>query len=219
MKKSYNPRKGLPWRVQSFLITEEEISMNAIFSQKGYVLKQQGLAISGKYCLYDQNDNPLLYIEEKVKWIPPSTAIHVYADEKKTKEVLTLKDSSSEEVEMDVIDAESGQKIGGIVTSADDMSEIIKDAWAITDAEDKPIAKVAEISTGQSVLREVAGNELPQKLDIKVGETVVGELRQKVKMVGYALNIDFSMDILHALDRRLGIAAAIHVALHHGKEG
>jgi hypothetical protein len=218
MKKSYNPRKGLPWMVQSFLITEEEISMNAIFSQTGYVLKQQGLAISGKYCLYDQNDNPLLYIEEKVKWIPPSTTVHAYADEKKKQEILTIKDRP-DDTDMDVTDAESGQKIGSISTSADDMSEFIKDAWAITDAEDKPIAKVAEISTGQSLLREVTGNELPQKLDIKVGETVVGELRQKVKMVGYALNIDFSMDVLHALDRRLGIAAAIHVALHHGKEG
>jgi hypothetical protein len=193
--------------------------MNIIFSQTNYVLKQQGLAISGKYCLYDQNENPLLYIEEKVKWFPPSTAVHVYADEKKNQEVLTMQDSESEDVDMDVIDAESGQKIGGIGITVDDLSEIIKDAWMITDADDKPIGKIAEISTGQSVLRELSGNELPQKLDIKVGETLVAELRQKVKMIGYELAIDFSMDINHILDRRLGIAAAIHAALHHGKEG
>jgi uncharacterized protein YxjI len=196
----------------------EEISMNIVFTQTNYVLKQQGLSISGKYCLYGQNDEPLLYVEEKVKWIPPSTTVHAYADEKKKQEVLTLKDRP-DDTDMDVIDAESGQKIGGIVTSADDLSEFIKDAWAITDADDKLIGKVAEISTGQSVLREVTGNELPQKLDIKVGETVVGELRQKVKMIGYELMIDFSMDVTHNLDRRLGIAVAIHIALHHGKEG
>lgn len=193
--------------------------MNIVFSQTNYVLKQQGLAISGKYCLYDQNDNPLLYIEEKVKWIPPSTTVHVYTDEKKTKEILTLKDSLSEYVEMDVIDAESGKKIGGIGITADDLSEFIKDAWSITDADDKPIGKLAEKSTGQSVLRELMDNELPQQLDIKVGETLVAELRQKVKMIGYELMIDFSMDIVHILDRRLGIAAAIHTALHNGKEG
>jgi hypothetical protein len=192
--------------------------MNIVFSQTNYVIKQQGLAISGKYCLYDPNNNPLLYVEEKIKWIPPSTTIHAYADEKKKQEILTIKDRP-ESIDMDVIDAESAQKIGGIGTTADDLSEIIKDAWAITDADDKPIGKVAEISTGQSLLREATGNELPQKLDIKVGETVVAELRQKVKMIGYELNIDFSMDINHLLDRRLGIAAAIHVALHHGKEG
>jgi len=193
--------------------------MNIIFSQSEYILKQQGLSIGGKYCLYDQNDNPLLYIEEKVKWIPPSTTVHAYADEKKTKEILTFKDSESENIEMDVIDAESGQKIGGIGTTADDLAEFIKDAWAITDADDKPIGKVAEKSAGQSVLRELMDNELPQKLDIKVGETLVGELRQKVKMIGYELKVDFSMDTAHMLDRRLGIAAAIYAALHHGKEG
>jgi len=191
--------------------------MNIIFLQTSYVLKQQGLAISGKYCLYDQNEEPLLYIEEKVKWFPPSTTVHAYADEKKTREVLTMKDNP-EDTDMNVIDAESGQKIGGLDTSVDDLDEFIKDAWIITDADDKPISKMAEISTGQSVLRELSGNELPQKLDIKVGETVVAELRQKVKMIGYELNIDFSMDVLHLLDRRLGIAAAIHIALHHGKE-
>lgn len=193
--------------------------MNIVFLQTNYVLKQQGLSISGKYCMYDQNDNPLLYIEEKIKWIPPSTTVHVYADEKKTKEILTFKDSLSENVEMDVIDAESGEKIGGIGTTADDLSEFIKDAWSITDTNDKPIGKLAEKSTGQSVLRELMDNELPQQLDIKVGETLVAELRQKVKMIGYELTIDFSMDIAHILDRRLGIAAAIHAALHHGKEG
>ncbi len=119
---------------------------------------------------------------------------------------------------MDVIDAESGQKIGGINIAVDDLSEIIKDAWSITNADDKLIGKMAEVSTGQSLLREMADNELPQKLDIKVGETVVGELRQKVKMIGYELNIDFSMDTARLLDRRLGVAAAVHVALHHGKE-
>jgi hypothetical protein len=192
--------------------------MNAVFSLSEYVLKQQGLAIGGKYKLFDtQNDEPLLYIEEKIKWIPPSTAIHVYADEKKTQEVLTLRDSESENVDFDVIDATSGQKIGGIGTTIDNMSEFIKDAWAITDADDQPIGKFFEKSTGQSVLRGLMDNELPQQLDITVGETLVGELRQKVKMVGYELTIDFSMDPLNTLDRRLGLAAAIHVAFHQGK--
>jgi hypothetical protein len=50
------------------VIIGEEISMNIVFMLTNYVLKQQGLAISGKYCLYDQNDNPLLYIEEKVNF-------------------------------------------------------------------------------------------------------------------------------------------------------
>lgn len=192
--------------------------MNAVFFQTGYVLKRQGLSIAGKYRLYGlQNDEPLLYIEEKVKWIPPSTTVHVYLDEKKKQEILTLKDSP-DDADRDVIDAESGQKIGGIVTSADNLTEFFIDAWVITDAANQPIAKFAETSTGRSLMREVINHEIPQQLDIKCGETVVGEFRQKVKMVGYELTLDFSMDVAHILDRRLGIAAAIHVALHQGSE-
>ena len=40
--------------------------MNSVFSQTGYVLKRQGLAIGGKYQLFEaQNDKPVLYIEDE----------------------------------------------------------------------------------------------------------------------------------------------------------
>jgi hypothetical protein len=192
--------------------------MHIVFSQTEYVLKQQGLAIGGKYRLFGlQQDEPLLYIEEKVKWFPPSTTTHMYADEKKGQEILTIQEN--EDADMDVIDAVSGQKIGGIEVSADDLSEFIKDAWAITDADNKPIGKVFEKSVGRSVLREALDNELPQQMDVTVGDTLVAELRQKVKMVGYELAVDFSMDTAQLLDRRLGIAAAVFIALHHGSGG
>ena len=191
--------------------------MDTIFSQTQYTLKRQGLAIGGKYQLFGaQDDKPLLYIEEKSKWIPPSQAFHVYADEKKTREVLTLKTSESDSVEMDIIDAESGQKIGGIGVTADDLAEVVKDSWEITDADDKRLAKMFEKSAARSVMREMLDDALPQQLDITVGESLVGELRQKVKMIGYVLNIDFSMDSAHILDRRLGLAAVIYAAYHQG---
>ena len=48
--------------------------MNAVFSQTNYVIKQQGLSIASKYRLYDaEGKTPLLFIEQKTKWLPPST--------------------------------------------------------------------------------------------------------------------------------------------------
>jgi hypothetical protein len=193
--------------------------MQAILTQTGYVLKRQGLSIGGKYRLCDpRDDTPLLFIEEKTRWLPPSTTIHVYADEKKKREVLTLKDSPAEGIDTDIFDPASGQKIGAIGTSVDTAGEIFKDAWHILDAADKPIGKVFEKSAGRSALREMLNNELPQQLDLAIGETSVGTLRQKVKPLGYELKIDFSMDTAHLLDRKLGIAVAIFVAFHQGKE-
>jgi hypothetical protein len=193
--------------------------MHTAYAFTEYVLKRQGLSIGGKYRLFGpQGDTPLLFIEEKTVWIPPSVTTHVYADEKKKQEILTLKQSPAEGVDVDVIDAATGQKIGAIGPAADSASEIIKDAWHILDTGTNPIAKVFEKSAARSVARELLSNALPQQLDITIGETLVGTLRQKVKPLGYELTIDFSMDAGRLLDRRLGLAAAIFVALHQAKE-
>jgi len=192
--------------------------MDAIFSQPTYTLKRMGLSLGGKYKLLSSQTNELLlYIEEKTKWIPPSTVIHVYSDEKKSFELLTLKDSPRENIEIDIFDGQTGQKIGGIGMAADNLAEFVKDAWFIFDGEYKPIAKVAETSTARALLREIS-HDITQKLDITIGEEIVGELRQKVKMAAYELGIDFSMDPTNQLDRRLGIAAAVFVAYHQGRE-
>jgi len=193
--------------------------MNTAFSQTQYIIKQQGLSISGKYCLYGAQDNaPLLFIEKKVKWIPPSVAVHVYLDEKKKQEAFVIQDRPDNITDLDVVDPATGQKIGGIDMTVDTLGEFFKDSWAITDADGKPIAKICEKNTGQAILREMLANGLPQQLDITVGETLVGEIRQKVKMMGYELLVDFTLDVNHLLDRRLGLAVAIHVAIQHGDE-
>jgi hypothetical protein len=194
--------------------------MHAAFSQSEYLLKRKRLSLGGKYQLFGmQADQPLLYVEEKSSWRPLGSAVHVYADESKSQEILTLITSDSDDIEMDVLDAQTGQRIGRFGTSADTWGEVFKDVWSITDADGNPIGKVFEKAAGRSVLREVTGNELPQKMDITLGEVPVGELRQNVKAVGYQLAIDFTMDATGLLDRRMGIATALFVAAHQNKAG
>jgi hypothetical protein len=193
--------------------------MHSAFSRSTYLLKRKGVAIAGKYQLLDADaGEPLLFVEDKMKWLPPKRYGHLYADEGRSHEVLTLVTSDADDVEMDVIDAETGAKIGGIGFLADTLGDVVKDAWTITDAADQPVGKVAEKSVAQSVARQLIGNELTQQLDITVGDVLVGELRQKVKPIAYELGIDFSMDTAGALDRRLGVAAAVFVAMHQGSE-
>lgn len=194
--------------------------MNHLLEQTEFLLKRQGLAISGKYKLFDKEGKTcILYVEEKSKWIPPSITYHVYSDEKKTREVLTLKDRPDDPSEdMDVFDAQSGEKIGSLVSDADSFSEIFKDVWAIVDAEGKTRGKVFEKSLSKSLPREMITHDLPQQMDIKVGEIEVGELRQKVKPISYELVIDLSKDVSGLLDHRMAVAAAIMMAYHQGKE-
>ena len=194
--------------------------MDRIFTESVYLLKRQGLAISGKYRLFDaQGKEPFLFIEEKSKWIPPSIVYHAYADEKKTRELLTLKDQPAGGADdMDVFDAQSGEKIGSLISDAESVSEIFKDVWAILDAEGKPVGKVFEKSLSKSLLRELITHDLPQQMDIKIGDIEVGEFRQKVKPVSYELVIDLTKDVSGLLDHRLAVAAALVVAYHQGKE-
>ena len=194
--------------------------MHAVFSQAEFVVKRRKIPLTSKHRVYGPEETePWLFFEEKTKWLPPSSTTHVYADDTKMHEVLTLKNSNAEGIDVDIIDATSGQKIGGISTSAGTLGEVFRDAWAITDAENKPIGKLFEKSAARSVVRGVLGSELPQKLEVTVGDILVGELRQKAMAIGYQLSADFSMDATGLLDRRLGLAAAIFAALHQGKVG
>jgi len=197
-----------------------EENMNAAFLPSTFIIKRQGLSIGGKYKVFlvDGKD-PILFVEEKSKWIPPSTIIHVYTDEKKSKEVLTLKDQlSSGSDGMDVFDTESGQQIGSLISEGETFSELFKDVWTFLDPEGKPYGKIYEKSLGKSLLREMVTHDLPQQMDIKVGEIEVGELRQKIKPISYELAVDLTKDVSALLDHRMAIAAAIVVARHQGNE-
>jgi hypothetical protein len=193
--------------------------MHAAFSRTTYVLKRKGLAIAGKYQLLDsESGEPLLFVEDKTQWLPPKRFGHVYSDESKTHEVLTLVTSEVDGVDMDVIDAESGAKIGGFGRLAEPTLDFVFDEWAITDASDQPIGRLAEKGAARSAARHFMSNDVAQALDLTVGETLVGELRQKVKPLAYELVADFSADGARTLDRRMGVAAAIFVAMHQGSE-
>ncbi|MBA4386144.1 MAG: hypothetical protein C0410_15520, partial [Anaerolinea sp.] len=127
--------------------------MDQIFIENCFLLKRKGLSIAGKYILFDaEGKNPLLFIEEKSKWFPPSITYRAYADEKKTREVLTLKDRPDDPSEnMDVFDAQSGEKIGSLISDADSFSEIFKDVWKLCNADGKVQAKVYEKSLSKSL--------------------------------------------------------------------
>ncbi len=191
--------------------------MDTIFSWPRYTLKRQGLSITGKYRLFNPQNELMLHIEEKGKFFSSFNPIIAYRDVQKKQEILHINPSTIEDFDdaFDVIDAISGQKIGGM---GGDLSDFFKEKWGIVDANNKPIAQVFEKSARQAVLRELMDNYLPQKIDITVGGGLAAELRQKVTFTGYVLAIDFSIDTAGLLDRRLGIAMAILVAFHQGKE-
>jgi len=195
----------------------EENTMNAIFQFPTYLLKRQAIALAGKFRFYDPAGRLVMFSEQKMFRLRED--IRVFSDENKSQEVLSVKARQIIDFSAayDVVDTAMNQKVGALRRKG--LRSILRDEWEVLDANDNVIGKLFEDSVGLALLRRlVLGSWLPQNYDMTVGETRVADLKQNFNLFRYELNLDFSMDAGHLLDRRLGIAAGILLAAVEGKQ-
>jgi uncharacterized protein YxjI len=69
-----------------------------------------------------------------------------------------------------------------------------------------------------ALLRRLLLSILPQNYDINVGGQRVADIKQRFNLFRYELDIDFQMDPGKGIDRRLGIAAGILLAIIEGRQ-
>jgi uncharacterized protein YxjI len=191
--------------------------MNSIFQYPTYLLRRQALALTGKFRFYDPMGNLVMFSEQKMFKLRED--VRVYADESKTREVLSIKARQIIDFSAayDVVDSELNQKVGALRRKG--WSSMLRDEWEVLDANDNVLGKLFEDSMGLALLRRfLLGSWLPQNYDMAFGETRVADLRQNFNLFRYELNLDFSMDPTHRLDRRLGIAAGLLLAVVEGKQ-
>jgi len=191
--------------------------MNSIFQHPNYLLKRQAIALTGKFRFYDPMGNLVMFSEQKMfKW---REDIRVYSDENKMQEVLSIKARQIVDFSAayDVVDTALNQKVGALRRKG--LRSILRDEWEVLDAGDNVKGLLFEDSMGLALLRRfLLGSWLPQNYDISFGEARVADLRQNFNLFRYELNLDFSMDAGHLLDRRLGLAAGILLAVVEGKQ-
>jgi hypothetical protein len=191
--------------------------MNPIFQHPSYLLKRQAIALAGKFRVYDSSGNLVMFSEQKMfKW---REDIRVYADENKTQEVLSIKARQIVDFSAayDVVDTALNQKVGALRRKG--LRSILRDEWEVLDTNDNVKGLLFEDSMGLALLRRfVLGSWLPQNYDITFGAARVADLKQNFNLFRYELNLDFTMDAGHLLDRRLGIAAGILLAAVEGKQ-
>lgn len=191
--------------------------MNSIFQYSSYLLKRQAIALTGKFRFYDPMGNLVMFSEQRMFKLRED--IRVYADEEKMREVLSIKARQIIDFSAayDVVDSETNQKVGALRRKG--WSSLLRDEWEVLDANDNVIGALFEDSMGLALLRRfLLGSWLPQNYDITLGETRVADLKQNFNLFVYELNLDFSMDPSQRLDRRLGIAAGILLAVVEGKQ-
>ncbi len=191
--------------------------MNPIFQHPSYLLKRQAIALAGKFRFYDPMGNLVMFSEQKMFKLRED--IRVYSDETKTQEVLSIKARQYLDFSAayDVVDTAMNQKVG--VLRRKGLRSLLRDEWEVLDAGDNLKGLLFEDSMGLALLRRlVLGHWLPQNYDITFGQTRVADLKQNFNLFRYELNLDFSMDVAHQLDRRLGIAAGILLAAIEGRQ-
>jgi len=191
--------------------------MNSIFQHPSYVLRRQAIALTGKFRVYDPTGNLVMFSEQKMFKLRED--IRVYSDEGKTQEVLSIKARQILDFSAayDVVDTAMNQKV--VVLRRKGLRSILRDEWEVLDANDSLKGLLFEDSIGLALLRRfLLGNWLPQNYDITFGQTRVADLRQNFNPFRYELNLDFSMDVAHQLDRRLGIAAGVLLAAVEGRQ-
>jgi uncharacterized protein YxjI len=191
--------------------------MNPIFQFPTYLLKRQAIALTGKFRFYDPAGRLVMFSEQKMFRLRED--IRVYDSEDKSREVLSVKARQIMDFSAayDVLDTELNQKVG--VLRRKGLRSILRDEWEVLDANDRVIGQLFEDSVGLALLRRLLlGNWLPQNYDLTVGDTRVADLKQNFNLFRYELNLDFSMDTTHRLDRRVGIAAGILLAAVEGKQ-
>ncbi len=191
--------------------------LNPAFQHNTYLLKRQVFALTGKFRIYDPLENLVLFSEQKMFRLRED--IRVYADEGKTQEVLTIKARQIIDFSAayDVLDSGTGRKAGALRRKG--WRSLLRDEWEVLDVNDQPVGLLFEDSLGLALLRRfLLGSLLPQNYDITFGTERVADLKQRFNLFAYRLDLDFSMDATHKLDRRLGIAAGILLAAIEGKQ-
>jgi uncharacterized protein YxjI len=191
--------------------------MYLAFEYDQYLLKRQVFALTGKLRIYNPQDQLVLFCEQKMFKLKED--IRIYSDETKSQELLAIQarqiiDFSAS---YDVVDCQSSTKVGGLRRKG--FRSMVQDEWEVFDSQDKPLGVLKEDSLGQALLRRfLLGSFLPQNYDMNFGVERVGDYKQKFNLFRYELEIDFRMDQTKKLDRRLGLSAAMLLAIIEGRQ-
>ncbi len=190
--------------------------MLSTFTHKNYLLKRQVLALTGKVRVFTSAGMLSLYSEQKMFKLRED--IRVFEDEAKTREVLWIQARQVIDfaAAYDVTDQTTGQKVGALRRKG--WQSMIRDAWEVLDPFDQVIGVIQEDSPMKALLRRLLlGSLLPQFYEVIIGDRVAATFKQRFHLFRYELEIAFPANE-QAFDPRLGLAAAILLAILEGKQ-
>ena len=191
--------------------------MHSAFQYNQYLLKRQVLALTGTIRLYNPSEQVVLYSRQKMFRLKED--IRVYSDESQAQELLYIQARQIIDfgAAYDIHDSLAQEKVG--VLRRKGLRSLLRDEWEVLDASDRIIGRLFEDDPTRALLRRfLLGSLLPQNYDLWLGDTRAADLKQRFNLFRYEMDLDFQMDTQRLLDRRLGIAAGVLLAIIEGKQ-
>ena len=190
------------------------------FQYATYLLRRQFFKLFGAaFHIYGPDGEMLFYSKQKAFRLKED--IRLYGDESATEEVLSIQARSWLDfaAAYDVVDSQTGEKVGGMKRRG--FKSMVRDEWIFMDANDNDIGLIQEDSTVMGLVRRFVpfGDWVPQKFVGAVKGQPVCEFGQHFNPIIQKITLDFSVDAMNLLDRRLGLAAAILLGAIESKQG
>ena len=191
--------------------------MDSSFQYDQFVLKKQIVSLTGILRIFNPGGQLVLYCQQKIFRIKED--IRVYSDDSKSREVLIIKARQVLDFSayFDVMDSQYSTKVGGFRRKG--IRSLVQDEWEVFNPQDNLIGILKEDSLNRALLRRfLLGRLLPQDYDLRAGMDQLADYKQEFNLLQYIMHIDFRKDAESILDHRLGLAAAILLAIIEGKQ-
>jgi uncharacterized protein YxjI len=187
------------------------------FQHQTYLVRKKILKLAGKdFHIFDPNEQVVFF--SKMKAFKLREDIRIYSDESMQTELVTIKARQIFDVSAayDVVDATTGEKVG--VLKRKGLKSILIDEWIIMDANESEVGFIKEDSLALALIRRFIMSLIPQNFTGEINGAQVCSFKQNFNPFVSKITLDFSLDKNGALDKRLGIAAAILLCAIEGKQ-
>lgn len=187
------------------------------FQHPNYLIRRKIFHLfGGAFHIYDPQGIVVLY--SKMKAFKLKEDIRLYTGEDMKTEVLTItaRQVLDFSASYDVVDPQTKEKVGALRRKG--IKSILKDEWIFLDAADRAIGFIREDSTFLALVRRFLTNLIPQSYNGEINGAQVCTFKQNFNPFIMKIRLDFSPDQKGALDRRLGLAAAVLLCAIEGKQ-
>jgi uncharacterized protein YxjI len=181
------------------------------FSKDKYLLNQKIMSLGSKYYIYDDNNQPLFYVDRPTFKI--KAHIGIYEDDTRKRKLLTVRQDSAWaliNLSFTLLD-EAEQPIATFKRQG--WMSLLRRMWKIYDAHGQELAEAAEDSWAKAIMRrvpilDIIGDFLRTNFIITRSGNVIGEFIRRYTLTDKYV-MDFTRDPNRTFDRRIAVALAV----------